>query len=148
MTVKYIPEGYHTITPYLVVEGADKLIEFIEKTFGGEVKFKMEDETGRIGHAEMKIGDSTLMLAEVQAEWKPTNSMLQLYVEDADAVYQKALDAGAVSIKEPADQFYGDRSATVKDSTGNVWNIATHIEEISEEELNKRTQAVGLMIEK
>lgn len=143
MAVKYIPEGYHTITPYVIVEGANKLITFIEKTFDGEVTFKMENDDGKVGHAEMKVGNSRLMLAEATDEWKANNSMLQLYVEDADAVYQKALDSGADSIKEPADQFYGDRSATVKDFSGNVWNIATHLEEISEEEMQKRMEAAG-----
>lgn len=143
MTVKYTPEGYHTIMPYMIIEGADKLMEFIEKTFDGEVIFKMENDDGKIGHAEMKIGDSMLMLAEATAEWKANNSMLQLYVEDADAVYQKALNAGADSVKEPVDQFYGDRSGTVKDFSGNFWIIATHFEDVSEEEMQKRMEAAG-----
>lgn len=141
MTVKHTPEGYHTITPYLIVEGADKLIAFIENVFGGTVVMKMEADGGRIGHAEMKIGDSMLMLADASEEWKPTQAMLHLYVEDTDGVYQKALDAGAISVKEPADQFYGDRNSAVKDAFGNFWGIATHIEDVSEEEMEKRMNA-------
>ena len=140
MAVKQIPEGYHTVTPYLIVEGADKLIEFIENVFEGSVKFKMQGDDGRINHAEMKIGDSVLMLAEAGAEWKPTNTLLYLYVEDVDAIYHKALDAGAVSVKEPKDQFYGDRNATVKDVFGNFWGVATHVEEVPEEEFLKREE--------
>jgi PhnB protein len=138
MAVKPIPEGYHTITPYLVVEDAAKLVEFIENVFDGRLLFKLETDDGKISHGEFKIGDSILMFAEASEEWKPTRTLLHLYVEDADAVYQKALDAGANSVREPQDQFYGDRSATVQDSFGNFWGIATHIEDVSEEEMAKR----------
>ena len=141
MEVKPIPEGYHTITPYLIVEDADKLIEFIEQVFDGKLIFKMQTDAGKIGHGEMKIGDSMLMLAESSEEWKPTRTMIHLYVKDADSVYQKALDAGADSIKEPEDQFYGDRNASVQDSFGNIWGIATHTEDVSEEEMAKRLSA-------
>ncbi len=141
MSVKPIPEGFYTITPYLIVEDADKLVEFVEKIFDGELTFKMCNEAGRISHGEMKIGNSMLMLAEASGEWKPTQTMLHLYVADIDATYQKALSAGAVSVKEPQDQFYGDRSSCVQDSFGNFWGIATHIEDVSEEEIQKRMSA-------
>lgn len=141
MSVKPIPEGYHTITPCLVVEGAEKLIKFIENIFNGEVKSKMQGDNGKIAHAEIKIGDSMLMLADACEEWNASQTMLYLYVEDTDATYLKALDAGAISVKEPKDQFYGDRSAGVKDAFGNFWGIATHIEDVSEEEMQKRAQA-------
>lgn len=141
MAVKPIPEGYHTITPYLIVENADKIVEFIEQVFDGKLLFKMETADGKISHGEFKIGDSMLMFAEASDEWKATRTMLHLYVEDTDAVYQKALDAGAVSIKEPQDQFYGDRNSSVQDSFGNIWGIATHIEDVSEEEMAKRISA-------
>lgn len=138
MSVKPVPDGYHTITPYLIVEAPDKLIDFIEKAFNGQVLFKMQDEAGRINHAEMKIGDSILMLAGASDEWKPTKTLLHLYVEDIDATYEKALETGAVSVKEPKNEFYGDRIASVKDPFGNFWGIATHIEDVSEDEIKKR----------
>ena len=141
MAVKSIPEGYHTITPYLVVKDADRLVEFIERVFGGQLKFKMQTDDGKISHGEMLIGDSMLMLAEASDEWKPTRTLLHLYVEDVDAVYQQALEAGAVSVKEPKDQFYGDRSSAVEDSFGNIWGIATHLEEVSEQEMANRMAA-------
>lgn len=141
MATKHIPEGYSTITPYLIVDGAEKLIEFIENVFDGTLVMKMQDESGKIGHAEMKVGDSMLMLADAGEEWKPTQVMLHLYVEDSDSIYQKALDAGAVSVKEPADQFYGDRNSAVKDAFGNFWGISTHVEDVSDEEIENRMKS-------
>ncbi|MGI8641110.1 MAG: VOC family protein [Pyrinomonadaceae bacterium] len=141
MSVKPIPDGYTTITPYLIVEDANKTIEFIEKIFDGSLLFKMQDDAGKINHAEMKIGNAMLMLAEASEEWKPTRTMLYLYVADTDATYKKALETGATSVKEPKDQFYGDRSAGVEDSFGNFWGIATHIEDVSEEEMALRISA-------
>lgn len=137
MAVNPIPDGYHTITPYLIVEDADKLVEFIEKVFDGKLIFKMPTEKGRIGHGEMKIGDSMLMLSEASGEWQPTTTMLHFYVDDIDAVHQKAIEFGAVSINEPKDQYYGDRSSCVKDSFGNFWAIATHIEDVSPAEMEQ-----------
>lgn len=141
MSVKPIPDGYHSITPYLIVQEADKLLEFIEKVFGGQLLHKMQTDEGKIGHAEVKIGDSILMLSEACEEWKPTQTWLYLYVEDIDAIYQKAIEAGAISIKEPENQFYGDRRATIKDISGSFWGIATHVEDVSEEEMNRRMSA-------
>lgn len=138
MPVKHIPEGYHAITPYLVVENADRLIEFVQKVFDAQLVFKMENNEGKIGHAEVEIGDSHLMLAEASDEWKAMQTMLHLYVEDTDAIYKKALEAGAISLKEPLDQPYGDRNASVKDPFGNIWGIATRIEDVSEEETIRR----------
>jgi PhnB protein len=141
MSVKPIPEGYTTITPYLIVEDADKLVEFVETIFGGQLVFKMKTDAGRISHGEMKVGNAMFMLSEASGEWKPTQTMLHLYVDDVDGTYKKAIAAGAVSVKEPQDQFYGDRSSCVQDSFGNFWGIATHIEDVSEEEINKRLSA-------
>ena len=138
MSVNHVPEGYHTITPYLVVENADELIEFIKNVFDGQLLFKMENEAGKISHAEIKIGDSHLMLADASDEWQATSTLLHLYVENADSVYEKAISAGAISVKELQDQIYGDRSAAVKDSFGNIWGIATHFEDVSEEEMRRR----------
>lgn len=141
MSVNYKPEGYHTITPYLVVEGAEQLIEFVQTVFGGTLVFKMNNDDGKIGHAEMKIGDSFLMLADASEEWQATRTVLHLYVENAGETYQKALVAGASSVKELQDQPYGESNASVQDSFGNIWGIATHFEDVSEEEMLRRMSA-------
>ncbi len=134
MAVKPVPDGYHTVTPYLTAKGANSLIDFIKRVFGGEETFRMGGDT--VQHAEMRIGDSMLMLGEAPDE--PVPGMLYLYVPDADAVYKRALGAGATSLREPTDMFYGDRTASVKDAFGNQWWIATHIEDVPPEELQRR----------
>ena len=136
MAVKSVPDGYHTVTPYLTVKGANSLIDFIKRVFGGEETFRMGGDTVR--HAEMRIGDSMLMLGEAPDE--PVPGMLHLYMPDADAVYKRALAAGATSLREPTDMFYGDRTAGVKDAFGNQWWIATHIEDVPPEEIARRAQ--------
>jgi len=141
MAVKPIPDGYHAVTPYLTVQGVPKLIDFLKQAFEAQEIERMTQPDGTIGHAEVRIGDSVVMMGEARDEWKPMPSGIYLYVNDTDAVYKRALQAGATSIMEPADQFYGDRSAGVKDSSGNHWWIATHKEDVSPEELKKRAQA-------
>jgi len=141
LAVKPIPDGYHTVTPYLTVQGVPKLIDFLKQAFEAQEIERMTQPDGTIGHAEVRIGDSVVMMGEARDEWKPMPSGIYLYVNDTDAVYKRALQAGATSIMEPADQFYGDRSAGVKDSSGNHWWIATHKEDVSPEELKKRAQA-------
>jgi PhnB protein len=136
------PEGYHSVTPYLMVIGADKLIEFTQGAFGAEELMRHSTPEGRVIHAEVQIGDSRIMLTEACGNWSPMPSMIYLYVGDADTTYRAALEAGATSLQEPADQFYGDRSAAVKDACGNHWWIATHKEDLSPEELQKRIEAV------
>jgi PhnB protein len=138
MAVKPIPEGYHSITPYLVVDDVARLIDFLKQAFGAVEIHRMQRPDGLVGHAEVKIGDSMLMMGEAQGEWKPMPCALYLYVQNADAVYRQALTAGATSIMEPADQFYGDRHGGVKDPCGNQWWIATHIEDVSAEEIARR----------
>lgn len=137
MAVNPIPEGYHTITPFLVVKDARKLIEFMKKAFDAEVKHISEND-GVVMHGEVKIGNSILMIAEENVNAPASSTGLYLYVNDTDAMYKKAIAAGAASIMEPADQFYGDRNAGVKDFAGNSWWIATHIEDVSPEELKRR----------
>jgi uncharacterized glyoxalase superfamily protein PhnB len=137
MAVKLIPEGYHTVTPYLVVRGAAQLIDFAKQAFAAEEILRMTRPDGSIWHAEVKIGDSRVMMSEAGGEFEPMPTMLHLYVEDADAVYRQALLAGAVSLREPVDASYGDRIGGVKDSFGNQWWIATHIKDVSFEELAK-----------
>ena len=141
MAVKPIPEGYHSVTPYLVVEGAAKLIDFLRQAFDAQETFRMPKPDGTIMHAELKIGDSMVMMGDASETWKAIPSVLYLYVNDADAVYKRALQAGATSTMEPADQFYGDRHGSVKDPAGNVWWIATHKEDVPPEELKKRAEA-------
>jgi PhnB protein len=135
-----VPKGFHTITPYLVVDGAEKIIHFVKEAFGAQVAFEpMKRPDGKIIHAELKIGDSILMISDASDRARATSDRLYLYVPNVDAVYQKALRAGATSETEPADQFYGDRSGGVIDPAGNHWFIATHVEDVSPAELKKRT---------
>jgi uncharacterized glyoxalase superfamily protein PhnB len=137
--VKPIPDGYHTITPYLVVDGAEKIIRFVKDAFGAQnVHEPTMRPDGKIMHAELKIGDSIVMISDASERAQPTSVMLYVYVPNVDAVYQKALKAGATSVMEPADQFYGDRSGGVKDAAGNQWFIGTHVEDVSPAELKKR----------
>ena len=130
--VKPVPDGFHTLTPYLVVDGADKLIAFMQNALGAQYDHEpTRRPDGKIMHATLKIGDSMLMISESSEQAKATNTMLYVYVPDVDATYQKALKAGATSVMEPADQFYGDRSGGVKDPAGNSWYFGTHIEDIA-----------------
>ena len=124
--VKVVPEGYHSITPYLIVQGADKLIAFIKAVFDAKVLMSTVNPDGKIGHTEARIGDSVLMLSEARGEWHAMPTTLYVYVEDADFTYQKAIDAGATSVMPVQDQTYGDRSGGVKDMCGNQWWMATH----------------------
>lgn len=141
MAVKPIPEGYHSLTPYLVVQSAPKLMEFLKRAFAAKELNCMKQPDGSVMHAEMKIGDSIVMMGEAGGESKPMPSTICLYVPDADVVYKRALQAGATSVREPADQFYGDRSAGVRDPVGNHWWIHTHIEDVPEAEMAKRAEA-------
>jgi PhnB protein len=136
--VKPIPDGYHTVTPYLIVPDADQVLAFIERAFGGEIRGRHADSHGNVMHAEARIGDSIIMLGQSSEEWPPRPAMLHLYVEDVDAVYRQAVEAGARSIREPADMFYGDRSGGVEDRWGTQWWIATRVEEVSPEEMERR----------
>ncbi len=141
--VKPIPEGFHSVTPYLVVSGASQVIEFLKRTFDAREVSRHTHTDGSVRHAEVQIGDSMLMIGEGGEQWPAMPSGLYVYVEDVDATYKRALEAGATSIAEPKDQFYGDRNSGVKDSAGNTWWIGTHIEDVSPEELERRMQAQG-----
>ena len=143
MAVKPIPEGYHTVTPYLVVRGADKTIEFLRKAFGAEMAFKpLKRPDGGILHAEVKIGDARVMLSDANEQHAAKTAMLYVYVPNVDAVYQRALAAGGKSKMEPKDQFYGDRTGSVTDPAGNHWEIATHKEDVSHAEIKQRAAAM------
>ncbi len=142
MAVKPIPDGFHSVTPYLIVQGVAKLIDFLKQSFEAEETMaRTTRPDGTIMHAEVRIGDSIIMMGEPMGKFQPMPGSIYLYVNDTDAVYKRALQAGATSMMEPADQFYGDRNAGVKGPTGNVWWIATHIEDVSPEELEKRAEA-------
>ena len=138
MTVDPIPAGHRTVTPYLLVEDAAGQIEFMTRAFGAVETGRFAAPDGRIVHAEVKIGDSFVMLGDAGGDWKPMPCMLHLYVPDTDAVYASALRAGARSVREPSDQFYGDRSAGVVDGQGNQWWITTHIEDVPPDEMERR----------
>ena len=139
MTVKPIPDGFHAVTPYLLVKNVADQLEFLTKAFGAEVIERMDSPHG-IMHAEVKIRDSIIMMGQAGGEREPMPAMLYLYVEDADSAYKKAIEAGGESVLEPTDQFYGDRSGAVKDSQGNEWWIATHKEDLSSEEIARRAR--------
>jgi uncharacterized glyoxalase superfamily protein PhnB len=130
MPVKPIPDGYHTVTPYLIVPDAPAFIEFLVRALGATERMRMPGDDGAIMHAEVQIGDSVVMLASAADAARTKTAMLHLYVPDVDASYQRALDAGCESMREPADQAYGDRSAGLKDRWGNEWWLATHVNDV------------------
>jgi PhnB protein len=123
-----IPDGYHTVTPYLIVDGAAPLIDFLKQAFEATEKQRRLRPDGSIMHAEVRVGDSIVMLADASTEYPPMPSALHLYVPDTDTFYQRALRAGATSLMAPENQSHGDRMAGVKDAVGNSWWIATPIE--------------------
>ena len=141
--VPYKPEGYQSVIPYLHVNGAAKLIAFMKEVFDAQEIAIYPRPDGTVGHAALRIGDSVVELADVSPDWPVMPCALQVYVPDTDAAYQRALKAGATSIIEPADQFYGDRTASVKDNCGNNWYIATQTLLISREEIDKRIAAMS-----
>ena len=146
MPAKPVPEGYHTATPYLIIKGAANAIEFYKKAFGATELFRMTAPDGKLGHAEIKIGDSPIMLADEHPEMKYLGPeslggspiSILLYVEDVDARFKQAIAAGATEVRPVADQFYGDRSGIVKDPFGHTWSLATHVEDVPPEEIDRR----------
>ena len=150
MKTKYIPDGYHTATPYLIVNGAARALEFYKQVFGATELIRMPAPGGKVGHAEIRIGDSNIMLADEFPEMDArgpqaiggTPVSLMLYFEDCDAVTTRAVASGAKVLRPVQDQFYGDRSGTVLDPFGHKWTIATHKEDLSAEELQKRAAAL------
>lgn len=141
MAVKPVPEGYHTVTPFLTVSNAADLLRFVKEAFGAQVVEAMDDGDGNLRHADVLIGDSHVMFGQASDEWPARPGSLYLYVEDVDSWYHRAMSAGASSIRKPTDEFYGDRSAGVSDAQGNQWWIATHIEDVSKEEMERRAAA-------
>jgi PhnB protein len=140
MSVKPIPDGFHTVTPYLVVGDAAKLLDFLQAAFDAEVIEKMTLPDGTVNHAMVRIGDSIIMTGTTRPPYPPMPTMLYIYVPDADSLYAKALAAGATSIRELVNEFYGDRVGAVRDVSGNQWWLATHIEDVSPGELRRRNE--------
>jgi PhnB protein len=149
MTTRPVPEGYSTITPYLIVTGAENAIEFYKKVFGATELMRFAQPDGKIGHAEIKIGNSMVMLADESPAmgYRSPESLggsgtgIMLYVEDVDTVFQRALEAGAKTHQAVKDQFYGDRSGSLIDPFGHMWTVATHVEDVSPEEMQRRMEA-------
>jgi PhnB protein len=149
MPPKPVPEGYHTVTPYLAVEDAAEAIEYYKKAFGAKERVRMEAPGGKIGHAELEIGDALIMLSDPfpQATTKPpkqlggTSASVFLYVEDVDSVVQDAIDAGATITMPIENQFWGDRFGSITDPFGHLWSIATHVEDVPPDEMAERAKA-------
>lgn len=141
--VKGIPDGYHSVQPYLHIRGAAKAIEFYKQAFGAVEVMRMPQPDGRLGHAEIRIGDSVVMLADEYPErgihgpehYGGAPMTLMFYTEDCDATYRKAIAAGSKSLREPTDQFYGDRMAGIEDPFGFQWYVATHVKDLSPQEM-------------
>jgi len=151
MAVKPIPEAYHTVTPYLIIEGAAAAIEFYKQAFGAKELFRFPAPGGKIGHAELKIGDSPIMLADAYPDmgYNGPKSLggspvsLMIYVENVDTVFNQAVQAGATVKEAVSDKFYGDRIGSLIDPFGHVWHISTHKEDVSMEEMEKRAKAAS-----
>ena len=143
MAVKPIPDGYHTVTPYLLVRGVRRQLEFVQQAFDAEIKFQMPRPDGEMAHAEFRVGDSMVMCGQASDAHPPLPAMLYLYVKDVDAVFAKAVAAGGEVVRPVTDQFYGDRSGGVKDPCGNQWWVSTHVEDVSPEEMARRAAAHG-----
>lgn len=150
MTTKPIPDGYSTVTPYLSISSAKDAIEFYKLAFGATEVFRLNTPTGEIAHAEIQIGNSRIMLSE-PCEDSPMPSpdtlggstfSVHLYVDDVDAMFEQAIDAGALDIKSVENQFYGDRMGTLKDPFGHIWFVGTHKEDLSMEEIEERAEAL------
>ncbi|MDQ4088019.1 MAG: VOC family protein [Pseudomonadota bacterium] len=149
MAVRHIPQGYHTVTPYLIVDGAAEAIRFYERAFGAREVLRMPMTEDKLAHAEILIGDSHVMLADEFPDMGflgplkrgGATASLMIYVQDVDAAFAQALNAGATQERAPEDQFWGDRMGTLVDPFGHRWTLATHIEDVSEEEMQRRAAA-------
>lgn len=149
--VNYIPKGYNTVTPYLVIKGAAKAIDYYKNVFGATVVVRMDGPDGKVGHAELQIGDSRIMLADENISMGNRSAesiggspvSLYVYLPDCDKVIQKATAEGAKILKPVADQFYGDRSGFIQDPFGHFWGIATHVEDVSDQEMKERMKKLA-----
>lgn len=153
MTVKTQPEGIHTVTPYLSVRGAAAAIDFYRRAFGAEEVFRLDAGNGLVGHAEIRIGDSVILLADElggspqrsPSSLAGTSVAVRLFVDDVDACFARALAAGGVQLRGVADQFYGDRNGALRDPFGHVWIVGTHIEDLTPEQIAARMQALRVV---
>jgi uncharacterized glyoxalase superfamily protein PhnB len=136
--VRPVPEDYGSITPYIIAKGVAGFIEFLEKAFGAVERGRVYNDDGTIGHAEVWIGNSVLMMFDAKPDWPTTPSFLTLYVEDCDVVHQSALDAGATTVTNLSTNAWGDRGSRIRDPFGNIWWIQTHVEDVPEEEIARR----------
>ena len=143
MTVQAIPDGFHTLTPYLTVKDAAAQLDFLVRAFDATVSHKSLRADGSIGHAQLVVGDSPVMVGQASDEWKALPCTIYMYVPDADETFRRAIAAGATSVREPRTEFYGDRAGGVQDSQGNYWWMATHVEDVSNEEMERRAAEQG-----
>ncbi len=140
MSVKPIPEGYSNVIPFLICTGADKVIDFCQKVFGAKAMNISKDDKGTIMHASIQIRDSAVMLSEGSEKFPAKSTMMYVYTENCDEIYKLGIAAGGTPLREPTNEFYGDRSCGFADPSGNQWWVATHIEDVSPEEIAKRMQ--------
>lgn len=143
LMLHYKPAGHHDVTPYFTLHDVPGFIRFLQEAFDAKLVGRIDKPDGSVAHAQLTIGDSMLMMGEAPQGRKPVEMWMYLYVPDTDATYRRALEAGAISVMEPADQVYGDRNAGVKDAHGNHWWIATHKEDVPGDELVRRMRAKG-----
>jgi PhnB protein len=136
--VKPIPEGYYAVTPWVIVNGASDFLDYVKAAFGAEEIARMANPDGKIGHAEFRIGDSIVMTFDSRENWPPTPAFLRLYVDDSDAIYRQALEAGGTSVTEVTELAFGHRVGRVHDPFGNIWWIQSRVEEVSLEEMGRR----------
>lgn len=139
-SVNPMPEGFHTITPMIMAENVDRIVDFAKKAFDAQEVNRVESSDGKTWHACLKIGDSMVMFGDTMGMHDGTTSCIYLYVKDANAAYQKAINAGGESVQEVKDMFYGDRSGGVKDSAGNFWFVATQVEKVDQDEVQRRAR--------
>ncbi|WP_433245759.1 VOC family protein [Streptosporangium sp. CA-135522] len=138
MISKFMPEGYATVTPWIISHDTAGLIDYLKSAFGAVELARVTDDEGRIGHAEVRIGDAVVMMFDAKPDWPRTPAFLRLYVPDADATHRQAVEAGGTSVTEVTHLFFGDRVGRVRDPFGNLWWIQTHIEDVSPEEMERR----------
>ena len=136
--VRTIPDGRHTVTPFVIARGADRFMDFMVAAFDAEDLGRFRIEGGKIGHGEVRIGDSVVMTFDAKEGWPETPAFLRLYIDDCDATFRKALESGATSVTEPGDMPWGDRVGRVRDPLGNLWWLMTHMEDVSPEEEGRR----------